>query len=134
MWEELQKTSSLMHVASPLLIFRSQDGKALSEKWQLEKPYALRIYAFNIIPLGGHTIVVKRIDPVKREIVTKESGSLSKTWDHLLRVEKVDARTVKYTDEIEIQAGPLTVLVWMFAHVFYRHRQRRWRKLLSPDR
>jgi hypothetical protein len=35
-----------------------------------------------------------------------------------------------YTDEIEIQAGLLAGVVWAFAHVFYRHRQRRWRTLL----
>jgi hypothetical protein len=34
------------------------------------------------------------------------------------------------TDEIKIQAGPLTGVIWAFAHLFYRHRQRRWKVLL----
>ena len=31
--------------------------------------------------------------------------------------------------EIVIEAGPLTLLVWLFANWFYRHRQRRWRRV-----
>lgn len=131
MWEELQKTSSLMYVASPILIFKSQDGKELPEKWEVEKRYALRISAFGIVPLGKHYIVVKRIDSNRKEIFTNESGALTKTWDHLVRVEKIDEETVRYADEIEIKAGLLTIFIWLFAHIFYRHRQRKWKRLFG---
>ncbi|MFO7859839.1 MAG: hypothetical protein R6U41_01320 [Desulfosalsimonas sp.] len=42
--------------------------------------------------------------------------------------------TVHYTDKIEISAGLLSPLIWLFAHVFYRHRQRRWKLLLERPR
>jgi len=35
-----------------------------------------------------------------------------------------------YTDQIDIQAGILTPPIWLFAHIFYRYRQRRWRHLV----
>jgi len=130
MWEELRKISTLMHVASPILIFRPRDEEELPEQWEVGKQYSLCMSAFGIIPLGKHSIVVKRIDPVNREIETHESDTLTKTWDHLLRVTKIDESRVRYTDEVEIKAGVLTVFIWLFAHVFYRHRQRKWRKLL----
>jgi len=38
---------------------------------------------------------------------------------------------VSYTDEIEIQAGWLTPVIWLFAHIFYRHRQRRWKVMMK---
>ena len=40
-----------------------------------------------------------------------------------------DGRT-RYTDSVEVRAGLLTPLVWAFATAFYRHRQRRWRRLV----
>lgn len=46
---------------------------------------------------------------------------------------EVEGGKVSYTDEIEIQAGWLTPVIWLFAHVFYRHRQRRWKALLKQD-
>jgi hypothetical protein len=35
-----------------------------------------------------------------------------------------------YMDRIEIEAGVMTLPVWLFANVFYRYRQMKWRKLL----
>ncbi len=131
MWEELQKTSSLMYVASPILIFKSQDGGELPSTWSVEREYPLNLYAFHIVPLGKHYITVKKIDIKNKEIFTNEFGSLTKTWNHLMRVEVLDDNMVKYTDEIEIKAGMLTIFIWMFAQVFYRHRQRKWKKLLT---
>ncbi len=130
-WSELQKTASLMYVAAPVLIFKPRDGESLPEKWIAGRRYALRIYGLGIIPLGKHDIVVQKIDSVRKEMVTNESGLLAKTWNHLLRVDKADDHTVKYTDEIEIRAGILTAGIWLFAHIFYRHRQRKWKILLG---
>ena len=62
MWDELQKINSLMQVASPLLTFKPQNGQALPETWEAGKTYALELAAFNVLPLGKHTIEVKKID------------------------------------------------------------------------
>ncbi len=131
MWKELQKTSSLVYVASPVLIFKSQDGAPLPSTWQIGKEYRFKLYAFHLLPLGRHRIVLKRIDAKKMEIFSNESGSLLKIWNHLLRVEPLDAGRVRYTDAIEIDAGMLTGVIWLFAHFFYRHRQLRWKRLLA---
>lgn len=131
MWDELQKTASLMQVASPILIFESRHGRELPAKWEVEKQYKFRIFAFGFVPLGMHDIIVKRIDRAKKEIFTNESSFLSRTWDHLLRVEKINEKFVRYSDEVEIRAGVLTLFIWLFAHVFYRHRQKKWKVLLA---
>jgi hypothetical protein len=131
MWEELQKSSSLMYIASPIIKFKSQDGSELPAKWEVGKKYSLKIFALHIIPLGKHYIVVKSIDAKSNQIFSNESGSLTKTWNHLVRVERLSENMLKYTDEIEIEAGMLTVFVWMFAQIFYRHRQQKWKRLLT---
>ena len=54
-------------------------------------------------------------------------------WNHTIRFRPLENGKLHCTDEIEIQAGLLTGVVWAFAHVFYRHRQRRWRRLLRSE-
>ena len=44
MWDELQKVSSLMYVASPLLRFKPQKGQSLPDKWRLGTEYKLKLY------------------------------------------------------------------------------------------
>lgn len=131
MWEALQKPASLMRVAAPILTFRPLGGTELPQKWDVETAYPFRLYAFGILPLGNHHIVVKKIDHEQMQIITNESGLLAKHWDHFVRVERIDETTVRYTDSIEIQAGLLTLGIWLFAHLFYRHRQRQWKLLMA---
>ena len=47
-------------------------------------------------------------------------------WDHRVREPPLGEGRCRYFDEVEIEAGPLTAVVWLFARWFYRHRQRRW--------
>jgi len=44
-------------------------------------------------------------------------------------VERLDDQRSRYTDRVLIDAGPFTMPVAMFAWLFYRERQRRWRRL-----
>jgi hypothetical protein len=131
MWEALQRTSSLVYITSPFLNFKSLDERGIPEIWDTGEKYAFRISAFYILPLGRHYILVKKIDSKKKEILSSESGTLTKEWNYLLLVEEIDENKIKYTDDIEIKAGALTLFVWLFAHIFYRYRQRRWKKLIA---
>jgi hypothetical protein len=49
-------------------------------------------------------------------------------WDHWIAIEP-ERRGTRYTDTVHIDAGLLTPLIVAFARIFYRHRQRRWRRL-----
>ena len=131
MWSELQKVSSLMYVAAPLLIFRSQDKNPLPDKWSIDQEYPLSISLFGIIPLGKHVIRISKIDVQKMQILSNEFGLLSRTWNHLIKIEKTEDDKIRYTDEIEIKAGILTLVIWLFALIFYRHRQKRWKILIK---
>ena len=59
------------------------------------------------------------------------TGQLATMWDHTIRVEPGLGGGTEYTDIVEVRAGVLTPFVWIFAEVFYRHRQRRWRALVK---
>jgi ketosteroid isomerase-like protein len=83
------------------------------------------------IPFSKHRITLESIDHERRRLQSDEGGGPIRSWRHLITVEQVDGEPGRshYTDTIEIRAGALTPAIVGFAHVFYRLRQRRWRRL-----
>ena len=128
-WAELQTSALLREIIWPLMRFRSLDTPDLPEFWTQGSTFHFCIYLFGVIPLGKHTIFIERLDPVAGEIQSREHSALVRHWDHLIRIRPTPDDRTLYSDEIEISAGPLTPLVWAFAQWFYRHRQRRWRRI-----
>jgi hypothetical protein len=76
------------------------------------------------------------LDEATRTMRSREHGGMLKEWNHTLHVEPVNGQRCRYSDTIEIDAGAMTGIVAAVATVFYRYRQRRWRRLvrkhLSP--
>ena len=128
-WAEVQKCALLREVAWPMVIFRPATGETLPERWIAGMTVRCRSYLFGLIPLGTRTLFFKRVDAQFMEIDTREHDRLVRRWDHLIRARPAAGGQCKYTDEIEINAGLLTPVVWMFAYCFYKHRQRRWQKV-----
>ncbi len=50
-------------------------------------------------------------------------------WRHRIAVDDEGWGSTRYLDEIEIAAGVATPFVWVYTQLFYRYRQRRWRRL-----
>lgn len=82
-----------------------------------------------VLPVSRHRIRIERIDPASRTMRSDEGGGLVRSWRHLIRVTPLGDGRCRYEDVIEIDAGALTPAVRVFAGVFYRLRQRRWRAL-----
>jgi hypothetical protein len=131
MWTELVKTESLVRVSAPILSFAPQDGKPLPTTWEVGGTYPVKLSAFRFLPLGRHVIEIEVLDAQAREIFTREHGVLARTWNHRIRLGAQSGPTFEYTDQIDIRAGLLTPLIWLFAQLFYRHRQHRWKVLLA---
>lgn len=95
------------------------------------------LFLFHVIPLSRHTIHLVEIDEGTRTLRSREHGGILRAWNHTLHVEPVDERRSRYSDTVEIDAGPFTRIVASAAIVIYRYRQRRWRRLvrkhLLPD-
>ncbi|MFW6327516.1 MAG: hypothetical protein ACOC2F_04315 [Bacteroidota bacterium] len=134
LWNKIRKPKSLQYVAAPILSFLPQEDTDLSEDWQLDKEYKLKLYMLKFIALGEHRIVLKKMDIASNEIESNEYGKLAKVWNHTMRWKSINSKQIEYTDIIEIKAGLLTVFIWLFAHTYYRYRQRRWKSLLSVEK
>jgi ligand-binding SRPBCC domain-containing protein len=126
-WETVQKVDTLRYVTRGLLGFRPltpvHDGLGEGEVIRI------RLLFFHVLPAWTHEIRIVRVDDEARRIETDEHGGAVKTWNHRISVDPHGGGHTYYTDRIEIGAGPLTPLIWGYAQLFYRYRQRRWRRL-----
>jgi hypothetical protein len=133
LWEKIMAPQSLQFVASPLLKFIPVGNNDLDKEWELNRDYDLKLYLFGFFPLGRHRIRVVNIDRKENKIESSESGQLARVWNHTFLFRQTGQKEVHYTDIIEIQAGLLTPFILGFVHLFYRHRQKRWKRLFEQS-
>jgi len=131
LWEKIMDPQSLQFIASPILSFQPPVKSDLEGEWIVGKSYELKLYFLGIFPLGRHSIKIVTIDRDRNMIVSHETGQLARVWNHTIRFSRATPTKLTYSDEIQIEAGLLTAPIWIFAHLFYRHRQKRWKMLLK---
>ena len=126
-FSEVKKPSLLLRIAEPMATILPVDGK-FPDNWEQGVTYVCRIRIFKWIPIGKRHLKIETIDDNNMEIQSREFDPLVRKWDHLIRVEASGNETL-YSDELDIEAGILTPFVCLYAWIFYRHRQRRWRAI-----
>ncbi|MFM1921225.1 MAG: hypothetical protein RLZZ303_2859 [Candidatus Hydrogenedentota bacterium] len=129
--EALRRPRLMLHVAAPLVTMIPVEPTALPELWE-ERDYTVSLRLFGLIPLGRQTIVIRMVEvtPDRAELRDEGRGQLAKRWLHVIRVERTGAGC-RYTDDISVEAGLITPVAWMFTHLLFWHRQRRWRALAA---
>jgi ligand-binding SRPBCC domain-containing protein len=125
-FETVKKPDTLAYITRGLLGFRPLNE--IPADWGEGLVVRIRLYFFHVVPAWRHEIEIVRLDEAARVIETQERGGPVRNWNHRISVAP-SANGTRYSDEIEIRAGPLTPLVWLYAQLFYRYRQHRWRKL-----
>lgn len=120
-----QKSAVLAHVLWPWLTVTP--GTPLPAAVAEGDEITIRINFLGVLPGWRHTLRVERLTP--REIVSREHGGPVTAWNHRLTFEPTSSTSCRYTDRIDIHAGPATPVVALFAHFIYRYRQARWRAL-----
>jgi len=128
-WERLQRLSTLQHIASPLATFLPLDESAGIWQEGAQTSYDLKL--LGVISLGAHTIRVLQFDRGKLSVYTSEENKMVPVWRHRIILKDLGNGRAHYTDEVEIGAGWKTVFVCLWGQLFYRHRQKKWAKLLK---
>lgn len=135
-WQEVKTTRLLEYVTSPLLVFEPIEPPVLPKIWQEER-YLVQLKFLGIVPFAKQWIDINILDTSAEKQVYQirddGHGDLVDKWDHLIIIEKTPTGKTNYTDRLEIDAGILTLSVWLYANIFYRHRQKRWQKLVEND-
>lgn len=128
-WSAVQTSALLHEVCAPIIYLSPEPGAVIPARWENATTVRLRVRMFGLLPLATRVLHWERIDQTAREMQTREHDALIRLWDHRIHVQPLAAGECRYTDDVEVQAGVLTPLVWLFAQAFYRHRQRRWRRV-----
>lgn len=127
-WSLVKQSSTLLYVTRGLLGFAGADG--FPREWRQGARIDTRLLFFGVLPGWRHQLTVIEVSEAKRELFTEEGGGVVQVWNHRITVEAREGPHCRYTDEVEVGAGLLTPLVWLYAKLFYRYRQWRWRSLL----
>ena len=122
-WGLAQKPALLAYVLKPFLSTRGELPERVAEGEEL----SAKLRFLGVLPGWTHTLRIERLVP--GEIVSREGGGPVKRWNHRLTFEPLSERSCRYTDAVDVAAGPFTPLVWLFAAFIYRYRHRRWRTL-----
>lgn len=135
-WDAVRRPALLAHVAAPLLRFVPLDPAPWPARWR-EGEHRVGLRLFGVLPLGTQQIVTT-FAPIERtpagpvyRVRDVGRGDLARVWDHRITIAPAPGGATSYTDDVEVAAGWLTPGVWLFAHAFYRWRQRRWRALAA---
>jgi hypothetical protein len=125
--EQVNSPALLLYIAKPLVTFTAIEPTQLPHKWTDGK-YWVSMRLFGVIPLGRQAVVISH--PKANTFMLRDNGysALIERWDHTITIAPAVGGAL-YRDQVIIQAGVLTLFVWLFAQLFYRHRQRRWRQL-----
>lgn len=119
----------MVHVAAPVVQFRFIDPPNLPSSWK-ERSYDVGLRLFGRFPLGRQTIRISVVSWTPERVEMRDNGSSARIarWDHHILLAPC-GNGCTYTDALDIDAGVLTPLVWLFAWFFFGHRQRRLKRL-----
>ena len=126
-FENLRKLETLQYIASQFATFEPEED--VGSVWTEGEKSSYRFRLFGIIPFGTHTIRIIRFSP--DGISSRESNEQVPVWNHDITLVSLDDDHTQYTDRVEIHAGWKTAFVWLWANLFYAHRQRKWIRLLA---
>lgn len=126
-FQKLQQFKTLQYIAAPYASFFPVEGDA-DMVWKVGSKSCYRFKLFGIVPFGTHVICIERFD--MDVIQSRESNEHVPVWNHKIILQDRGSQT-GYTDEVEIKAGLKTPFIWIWANMFYTHRQKKWRRLLN---
>lgn len=133
-WGAVLRPATFQFVGRPVVEFKPVDTGGFPDRW-VAGDYRARMYLFGVIPMGKQRIGISLDDSKAGEgeyRLRDDGGSaLVSTWDHRITVRALDGTRTCYRDEVEVRAGLLTFCVWLFARLFFTHRQRRWKRLMA---
>jgi hypothetical protein len=130
----VNQSATLDYIARPLIKFYPVEPESFPVIWE-NKEYLTEMKLFGIFPIGKQIISISRPRSIEsNQFILRDNGKGDsiKMWDHWITIKKDPISTsVLYIDKLFLKAGILTPFIWLFANVFYRWRQFRWKFLIN---
>lgn len=132
----LQSTAVFRHITAPLVHF-SPPGDTVWPRLWAPGNFEVRMRLLGWLPMGPQTVRISIEAPAEPggwpTLRDNGEGGLMRRWDHRITLQPLPGGRTLYTDDIDVVARYLPALMTplsaLFAQLFYRHRQRRWRRL-----
>jgi hypothetical protein len=122
---QLSRPALMQAVARPLVDIRSREPGGYPDHWA-GGPHRASLWLFGLLPLGPQVINASRLPAPPGEARLRDNGHgpLIRRWDHHITLTDLGHGHTRYTDALEIGAGPLTPFVWAAAQLLFLWRQR----------
>ena len=130
-WEVTRRSSTLVYVNRGMLGFDGSEH--FPARWSEGQAVDTRLRFFGVLPAWKHHLHVHRCDDEARVLQTFEGGGFVERWNHRIEITEAPDGT-HYVDEVDIEAGPLTSVVWLYTKALYRYRQKRLQRLVAQMR
>jgi hypothetical protein len=131
-WPLLIRIDTLRYIAFPYAVFSLVDDAKVTE-WRKGETLRFRLRVFGFIPLGIHSIRAEEMNRDAFIIRSHEGNRFVPVWNHTITLKPAGPNSTEYTDTIELDAGLLTGVVLIWSTAFYRHRQKKWIKMLTSE-
>jgi hypothetical protein len=128
-WEKLQRIKTLQFIAAPFASFKVVSSGSMV--WKPGETSEFRLKIFGILPMGVHTISIVEFNKDTLSVYTNERNKSVPVWNHRIILKQESANRTHYTDEVKIHAGWKTPFIYLWSKAFYKHRQKKWKKLLA---
>jgi len=129
-WQKTTRLETLRYIAAPYAFFSPLDSDS-ELIWSEGKTTQFHLKVFGIFPLGIHTIKIIAFNKENHRILSNEKNRSVPIWNHTIILKDIGNKTTHYEDIVEIGAGWKTNIVSAWSKMFYRHRQKKWCKLLK---
>jgi hypothetical protein len=127
-WDKILNIQTLVEICKPMATFKTITKENI-KIWELNTEYIFKLFIYGFIPFGNHKIILETIDTGINVIKSKECNNIVKIWNHKITLENYGGKITKYTDEVEIYAGIFTLFIASWGIIFYKHRQKKWKKI-----
>ena len=124
-WRIARKTSGQLYLNRLIFAYADDLPEIRGEGYTVET----RVKLLGFVPAWKHRQRFARVDHEKREMLVEERAAPYKAWDHLMRVDALADTRCRFVDQIDLDAGPFTPIVWASASLLCRIRMRRLSEL-----
>lgn len=133
---QVQSTAVFRHITAPLMRFTLAPGARWPAQWAPGE-VTVHLWLLGFVPLGSQTVRISVEPPPTGSgwpsLRDNGEGATMRRWDHRIHLRELpDGRTL-YSDDVEVVARHLPWLMTPvsagYAQLFFRHRQRRLRRL-----
>jgi hypothetical protein len=134
-WVSIRRPAVFRAVSSPLVGFDSLEAGGFPDLWEAgEHPVVVK--ALGLVPIGEQIIGIsfpKRRDGVRvmRDTGRGLSGPLALVtrWQHTMAIAAAPGGKTLYRDQLIVEAGALTPVLWVMYWAFWQFRAVRMRAL-----